>query len=63
MMSPYPGRVHDVIDVGIPRPRLDAVTIRTSEDFIEVRGRVWQLLQAANRSGGGQAPELQGQVG
>jgi NitT/TauT family transport system ATP-binding protein len=48
MMAPHPGRVHAVIDVDLPRPRDDAERIRTSDEFVEVRGRVWRLLQEAN---------------
>ncbi|MQA77648.1 MAG: ATP-binding cassette domain-containing protein [Streptosporangiales bacterium] len=48
MMAPNPGRVHAVVDVDLPRPRLDAAELRTSPEFGRIRTRLWQLLQDAN---------------
>jgi NitT/TauT family transport system ATP-binding protein len=48
MLAPHPGRVHAIVDVPLPRPRMDAVSIRTSEDFVKIRGDLWRLLQEAD---------------
>jgi NitT/TauT family transport system ATP-binding protein len=48
MMAPNPGRIHALVDVDIPRPRLDAQSIRASSAFADIRKHLWQLLQQAN---------------
>jgi NitT/TauT family transport system ATP-binding protein len=52
MLAPHPGRVHSIVDVPLERPRLDAVSIRTSDEFVEIRGRLWRLLQEASEQSG-----------
>jgi ABC-type nitrate/sulfonate/bicarbonate transport system ATPase subunit len=42
-MTPSPGTVREVIDVGIKRPRPEE--IKSDESFIRCRSRIWQLLQ------------------
>lgn len=49
MLAPYPGRVHTVVDVNLPRPRLAVEDIRTSDDFMDLRSQLWRELQAANK--------------
>jgi NitT/TauT family transport system ATP-binding protein len=43
VMTPGPGTVKEVVDIGIARPRL--ASVRTSPEFSKYRNRVWQLLQ------------------
>jgi NitT/TauT family transport system ATP-binding protein len=39
------GRIHEVVDVNIPRPRSDPVAIRGSEEFQNKRYHIWRLLK------------------
>ena len=41
------GRVQEIIDVPLPRPRTDLAAIRGSHEFAETRYRIWQALHAA----------------
>lgn len=59
MMAPNPGRVYEIVDVGIPRPRVDAEAVRTSDEFAEARTHLWRLLQAANKAQAG-STEVEG---
>jgi NitT/TauT family transport system ATP-binding protein len=43
-MSHRPGRIKELFDVRLPRPR-NALELRNNPDFIEVRGRVWEALR------------------
>jgi NitT/TauT family transport system ATP-binding protein len=52
MMAPNPGRIHALVDVDIPRPRLDAQSVRASSAFGGIRKHLWQLLQEANQDAG-----------
>lgn len=38
-----PGRVKEIIDVSLPRPRAEG--IRNSPEFAELKGRVWNILR------------------
>lgn len=43
VMSRNPGRIKEVLDVGLPRPRSDSV--RTSQGYVECVARVWDLIR------------------
>jgi NitT/TauT family transport system ATP-binding protein len=43
VMSPRPGRVHEIIDVDLPRPRDDAT--RTDPRFVELTAYIWDQLR------------------
>jgi NitT/TauT family transport system ATP-binding protein len=43
VMSPSPGTITEILDIGLPRPRLPA--IKSEARFGAYRNRVWQLLQ------------------
>jgi NitT/TauT family transport system ATP-binding protein len=43
-MSPRPGRVREVLDVDIPRPR-DPGKARADERAIKLRAHVWERLR------------------
>ncbi|PFG30069.1 NitT/TauT family transport system ATP-binding protein [Paramicrobacterium agarici] len=42
VMAARPGRIHEVIDVGLPYPRTEDV--RLSPEFAELRNRVWHAV-------------------
>lgn len=44
IMEPSPGRVAEVLDVPIPRPR-QADTVRRSPEFVELSNYVWERLR------------------
>ena len=44
IMEPSPGRVAEILEVPIPRPR-DADTVRRSPQFIELSNYVWKRLK------------------
>ncbi len=39
------GRIHETVDIGIPRPRRDVVAIRGSGEFQAKRYRIWKTLK------------------
>jgi NitT/TauT family transport system ATP-binding protein len=43
VMSSRPGRVKEVVSIGFPRPRSDAV--RSDPAFAELKGRLWEALR------------------
>ncbi|MDR1088008.1 MAG: ABC transporter ATP-binding protein [Coriobacteriales bacterium] len=43
VMTPGPGRIRSIVDIGLARPRL--AEIKNTEEFATYRKRVWQLLQ------------------
>jgi NitT/TauT family transport system ATP-binding protein len=44
VMSPRPGRVHQVLDVPLPRPR-EATDVRASGEFAALVDGVWKILR------------------
>ena len=44
LMSRGPGKVREIIDVDLPRPRLD-YDVRAHENFAKVRGHLWHELR------------------
>ncbi|MGP4110604.1 ABC transporter ATP-binding protein [Streptomyces sp. 4N509B] len=46
LMSPHPGRVQQIFDVPLPRPRGDSVELRRRPEFAETRYEIWQALMA-----------------
>jgi NitT/TauT family transport system ATP-binding protein len=46
VMSPRPGRIHDIIDTGFPRQR--PLDIRESPEFLEIANRVRHGLRAGH---------------
>ena len=44
LMSPRPGRIREILDVDIPRPR-DAAQARADERAIKLRAHVWDRLR------------------
>lgn len=45
VLSRGPGRVRDVLEVGLPRPRWE-YDVRKLERFAEVRHRIWEMLRS-----------------
>jgi NitT/TauT family transport system ATP-binding protein len=45
VMTPRPGRIKEIIDIDLPRPRLPDV--RNSHDFVHLRQRAWLSLREA----------------
>jgi NitT/TauT family transport system ATP-binding protein len=43
IMSPRPGRIHEIVDVDLPRPRGEDV--RTHPRFVELTAYVWDVLR------------------
>lgn len=43
MMSPRPGRIHEIVDIDLPRPRGEAV--RKNPRFVELTSYVWDSLR------------------
>jgi NitT/TauT family transport system ATP-binding protein len=43
IMSPRPGRVHEIIEVDLPRPRNDAT--RTDPRFVDLTAYIWDTLR------------------
>jgi len=44
VFSPH-GRIHEIVDINIPRPRTDAVAIRGSTEFQEKHFHIWKTLK------------------
>ncbi|MDR2404868.1 MAG: ABC transporter ATP-binding protein [Deltaproteobacteria bacterium] len=51
VMSPNPGRIKDVIECDLPRPRTNE-EMRLSRDFALIRQRIWESLQDPSLSSG-----------
>jgi NitT/TauT family transport system ATP-binding protein len=52
VMSPNPGRIKDIVEMGLPRPRTNEA-MRASSDFARIRRRIWQSLQDPALDSGG----------
>lgn len=48
LMSAHPGRIKEIFDVDIPRPRRDIVNVRGTEEFVAIRYQVWKSLRATS---------------
>jgi len=44
------GRVQDIIDVPLPRPRGDLAAIRGTPEFAETRYKIWQAIHAVGKT-------------
>ena len=51
IMSPRPGRIHEILDVPLPRPRDH--DIEAQADYIELRSRLWDTLMSMQSSTSG----------
>jgi len=40
------GRIHEQVEIEIPRPRSDVIAIRGTDAFQEVRYHIWRTLKA-----------------
>ena len=47
VMAPRPGRLREILQVPIPHPRTDPVAIRASQEFVQLRFRLWKTLREA----------------
>lgn len=45
LMGPRPGRILEVFDVNLPRPRWD-YDVRAHPEFIDLRNRLWERIRA-----------------
>lgn len=50
IMLPNPGRVDEIVDINIPRPRNDIIGIRGSDEFNQKRYYIWKALKNVNSS-------------
>jgi NitT/TauT family transport system ATP-binding protein len=44
VLSPRPGRVREVVDIGLPRPR--SLGMKRAKEFLEYEERIWGLIEA-----------------
>jgi NitT/TauT family transport system ATP-binding protein len=49
-MTPRPGRVAEVLDVPLPRPRI-AEEVRRDPKFVELTNYIWDSLKRAMENG------------
>jgi NitT/TauT family transport system ATP-binding protein len=47
VMSPSPGRIREIIDVDIPRPRRDHVEVKASKTFVDTRAYLWASVKSS----------------
>jgi NitT/TauT family transport system ATP-binding protein len=47
VMSPSPGRIREIIDVDIPRPRRDPVEVKASKTFVDTRAYLWASVKSS----------------
>lgn len=50
VMTPRPGRIREIIEVGLPYPRTPEA--RLTDEFTEIRNKVWQSVQTEIHSDG-----------
>lgn len=50
VMFPNPGRIHEIVDINIPRPRNDVIAIKGSDEFNQKRYHIWKALKLAASS-------------
>lgn len=46
LMASHPGRVKQIFDIPIPRPRNDVLAVRGMDEFAELRYDIWRTLMA-----------------
>jgi NitT/TauT family transport system ATP-binding protein len=49
-MTPRPGRVAEILDVPLPRPRI-ADEVRRDPQFVELTNYIWDSLKKAMENG------------
>jgi NitT/TauT family transport system ATP-binding protein len=47
VMSPSPGRIREIIDVDIPRPRRDQIEVKASKTFVDTRAYLWASVKSS----------------
>lgn len=50
VMSPSPGRIREIIEVDIPRPRRDQMAVKSSATFVDTRAYLWSSVTSSERS-------------
>ena len=50
MISRRPGRIKEVVDVNLPRPRFDG-DVKSLPEYAEIRERIWDLVKDEALSG------------
>ncbi|WP_174735216.1 ABC transporter ATP-binding protein [Mesobacillus harenae] len=50
VMFPDPGRIHEIVDINIQRPRNDVIAIKGSDEFNQKRYYIWKALKTAASS-------------
>jgi NitT/TauT family transport system ATP-binding protein len=48
VFSPH-GKIHEIVNINIPRPRSDPIAIRGSEEFQRKRYHIWRLLKLTDQ--------------
>jgi NitT/TauT family transport system ATP-binding protein len=43
------GKIHEVVDINIPRPRNDPVALRGTEEFQNKRYYIWRMLKLTDQ--------------
>ncbi len=46
VMTPTPGRVHEIVDINVPRPRKDIIGIRGGAEYLHKRYYLWKTVKA-----------------
>jgi ABC-type nitrate/sulfonate/bicarbonate transport system ATPase subunit len=62
VMGTHPGRIVEIVDVPIPRPR-DSITTRAEVDFVAIRTEIWRILRPLTESASGDGPISAGEKG
>jgi ABC-type nitrate/sulfonate/bicarbonate transport system ATPase subunit len=39
------GKIHEIVEINLPRPRTDAIALRGSEEFQNKRYQIWRMLK------------------
>jgi NitT/TauT family transport system ATP-binding protein len=54
VMTAWPGRVREIIDIDLPRPR--SLTLKRDPAFVKYLDQVWTLIEEEGRIGAGAGP-------